>query len=141
MLPLAGTWTVRSFSDHLAALALFDHEPEQHAYLDYRRWAFESAALDLALRQAGRSLADVVGRTVGRSRSSSPPASASRRRPRLRAGSALPGPALQARRDALVDDALLAELAGLGCVDSIDFKGQYTGTVVDTVPTRPSTAG
>ena len=29
---------------------------------DYRRWAFESAALDLALRQAGRSLADAVGR-------------------------------------------------------------------------------
>ena len=28
----------------------------------YRRWAFESAALDLALRQAGRSLADVLGR-------------------------------------------------------------------------------
>ena len=36
-----------------ATLPLFDHEPEQHAYLDYRRWAFESAALDLALRQAG----------------------------------------------------------------------------------------
>ena len=29
---------------------------------DYRRWAFESAALDLALRQAGRSLAEAVGR-------------------------------------------------------------------------------
>ena len=39
--------------EHLATLPLFDHEPEQHAYLDYRRWAFESAALDLALRQAG----------------------------------------------------------------------------------------
>ena len=34
------------------------HEPEQHAYLDYRRWAFESAALDLALRQAGVSLGE-----------------------------------------------------------------------------------
>ena len=28
---------------------------------DYRRWAFESAALDLALRQAGTSLGDAVG--------------------------------------------------------------------------------
>ena len=28
----------------------------------YRRWAFESAALDLALAQAGRSLADVLER-------------------------------------------------------------------------------
>ena len=32
------------------------------AFRDYRRWAFESAAADLALRQAGRSLADVLGR-------------------------------------------------------------------------------
>ena len=53
VLPLAGHWTLDTFSQHLATLPLFDHEPEQHAYLDYRRWAFESAALDLALRQAG----------------------------------------------------------------------------------------
>ena len=60
--PLAGEWTVATFSDQLATLALFDHEPEQHAYHDYRRWAYESAALDLALRQAGLSLGDAVGR-------------------------------------------------------------------------------
>ena len=41
-----------------------------HAFLDYRRWAFESAALDLALRQAGRSLGDAVGREPDPSRSS-----------------------------------------------------------------------
>ena len=29
---------------------------------DYRRWAFESALLDLALRQAGSTLGEVVGR-------------------------------------------------------------------------------
>ena len=62
--PLAGEWTIATFSDHLATLALFDHEPEQHAYLDYRRWAYESAALDLALRQAGLSLGDAVGRSA-----------------------------------------------------------------------------
>ena len=43
-------------------LELFDHEPDQHAYLDYRRWGYESAALDLALRQAGLSLGAAVGR-------------------------------------------------------------------------------
>ena len=56
-----------TFSEHLATLPLFDHEPEQHAYLDYRRWAFESAALDLALRQAGR-VARRRGRPRGRGR-------------------------------------------------------------------------
>ena len=46
----------------LDGLELFAREPEMEASRDYRRWAFESAALDLALRQAGRSLADAVGR-------------------------------------------------------------------------------
>ena len=61
-LPLAGSWTLHSFSEHLATLPLFEAEPAQHAYYDYRRWAFESAALDLALRQAGRSLGHAIGR-------------------------------------------------------------------------------
>lgn len=49
-LPLTGSWTLHTFSEHLATLPLFDAEPAQHAYYDYRRWGFESAALDLALR-------------------------------------------------------------------------------------------
>ena len=50
VLPLAGSWTLESFS---AALEI--SEP-------WRRWAYESAALDLALRQTGKSFADIVGR-------------------------------------------------------------------------------
>ena len=61
-LPLAGFWTLHSFSEHLSTLPLFDAEPAQHAYYDYRRWGFESAALDLALRQAGTSLGEAMGR-------------------------------------------------------------------------------
>ena len=49
--PLIGSWTLKSFS---AALVI--EEP-------HKRWAYESAALDLALRQAGRSLGDALGRT------------------------------------------------------------------------------
>jgi hypothetical protein len=49
---LVGTWTVGSLSQELEPLAL----------PDYRRWAFESAALDLALRQNGTTLGDAVGR-------------------------------------------------------------------------------
>ena len=63
MLPLAGSWTIDSFSRQLDGLDLFGGaEPGMPAFRDYRRWAFESAAADLALRQAGRSLADVLGR-------------------------------------------------------------------------------
>ena len=62
-LPLAGEWTFDSFARHVGELDLFPAgEPQQSAYRLYRRWGIESAALDLALRQAGRSLGDVLGR-------------------------------------------------------------------------------
>jgi hypothetical protein len=50
VLPLAGSWTLESFSDALDM-------PDPH-----RRWAYESAALDLSLRQAQTTLAELVGR-------------------------------------------------------------------------------
>ena len=59
-----------------------------------------------------------------------------RRRPaRLRAFLAL-YPTLRFKLDARPDwtDAIFAELQELGCVDSIDLKGQYSGTVVDNPP-------
>jgi len=136
VLPLRGEWTLETFSQHLATLALFDHEPEQHAYLDYRRWAFESAALDLALRQAGRSLGDAVGRTASPltfvvSTRLGQPATTERLSAWL---DHYPG--LRFKLDATSDWSveLIAELAATGAVDSVDFKGQYRGTAVDTVP-------
>ena len=136
VLPLAGAWTLDGFSQHLATLPLFDDEPERHAYLDYRRWAFESAALDLALRQAETSLGDAVGRaprpvTFVASGGLGSPASTDR----VRAFLAL-YPTLRFKLDARPDwtDEILDELRTLGCVDSIDLKGQYAGTVVDNPP-------
>ena len=68
LVDLKGSWTLDSLSKRLDELELFPAgEPNQAAYRDYRRWAFESAALDLALVQA---------RTVARRR----------RRPRGAAG-------------------------------------------------------
>jgi hypothetical protein len=49
-LPLAGEHTLDSFS------------VLQSGQTEYRRWGLESAALDLALRQAGRSLGEAIGR-------------------------------------------------------------------------------
>jgi hypothetical protein len=136
ILPLSGDWTLHTFSEHLETLPLFDHEPEQHAFLDYRRWAFESAALDLALRQAGRSLGTALDRTptpltfVVSMRLGEPATT-----DRLRAWLGL-YPGLRFKLDATADwsDELIAELAATGAVDSVDFKGQYRGTSVDTVP-------
>jgi len=136
VLPLQGEWTIDTFSQHLETLTLFEEEPERHAYLDYRRWAFESAALDLALRQAGISLGQAVGREprpvtfVSSGGLGAPPSTA-----RLRAFLA-EYPTLRFKLDARPDwaDEIFDELHALGCVDSIDLKGQYTGTVVDNPP-------
>ena len=135
-LPLAGSWTLHRFSEHLGAQPLFDHEPKMHAYLDYRRWAFESAALDLALRQAGLSLGDALGRTaqpvafVVSMGLGSPPSTEP-----VHAWLAF-YPGLRFKLDAKPEwsDELIAELAATGAVDSIDLKGQYHGTAVDTPP-------
>ncbi len=136
VLPLAGEWTIDTFAAHLATLPLFPEEPERHAFLDHRRWAFESAALDLALRQAGVSLGDAVGRAprpvtfVASGGLGDPPTTA-----RLRGFLAL-YPTLRFKLDARPDwtDEIFASLQELGCVDSIDYKGHYTGTVVDNPP-------
>ena len=136
MLPLAGDWTIDSFSQHLAKQALFENPPERDAYVDYRRWGFESAALDLALRQSGQTLGEAVGRElrpltyVVSMRLGEPPALE-----RLEGWLAL-YPDLRFKLDATSDwtDELVAELRELGCVDSIDFKGHYTGTIVDQGP-------
>ena len=136
VLPLTGEWTLDTFSHQLARLPLFENEPERPAFLDYRRWAFESAALDLALRQAGISLGDAVGRAAAPltfvvSTRLGEPATTDR----LRSWLAL-YPELRFKLDATPDwdDALIAELVALGCVDSVDFKGQYRGTIVDNPP-------
>jgi hypothetical protein len=135
-LPLAGSWTLHTFSEHVATLPLFEAEPAQHAYHDYRRWGFESAALDLALRQAGRSLGAVLGRDarpvsfVVSGGLGDPPSTA-----QFHEWLAL-YPDLRFKLDANSSwsDELVAELAESGAIDSIDFKGQYRGTVVDTPP-------
>jgi len=135
-LALAGDWTLDSFSEHLATLRLFAPEPERHVYLDYRRWAYESAALDLALRQARTSLGDAVGREPRRiafvvSMGLGEPPATERFRSWLELY-----PALRFKLDASPSwtDDLVASLAATGAVDSIDFKGHYRGTTVETPP-------
>src|SRR6056297_2058314 len=61
---LGGEYTVDSLSSHLAERDLFHgRSPDQEAFRSYRRWGFESAALDLALRQADTDLAAALDRT------------------------------------------------------------------------------
>ena len=133
VLPLAGSHTIDSFARHLEGLDLFPAEPVREVSRLYRRWAFESAALDLALRQAGRSLAEAVGRRprpvtfvvslrLGEPPSLEPVTSRLALYPDLR---------FKLDPTASWDDELVCGLAATGSVDSVDFKAHYTGTVVD----------
>ena len=138
VLPLAGTHTISSLSEHLDSLDLFPAAPVRDVSRLYRRWAFESAALDLALRQAGTSLAEAVGReprpvTFVVSMRLGEPSTVEPVRRRLERY-----PTLRFKLDPTNDwtPELVAELVATGAVDSVDLKGFYSGTPVD-VETDP----
>lgn len=131
--PLAGEWTMDSFSSQLGGLDLFSVAPEWNAHYDYRRWAFESAALDLALRQAGANFADALDRTpqaltfvTSRGLGNPPDAS-----PVHHLVERVPGIRFKLDADPEWSEGLIAELASTGRVDTIDLKGHYEGSSVD----------
>jgi len=132
-LPLEGEWTLAGFCEHLATLKLWPLPPEWEVALRFRRWAFESAALDLALRQAARSLHDVLGlepqpvRFVNSLGLGKEPSIEPVRRRLARS------PGVRFKLDAEVSwpAALVDEVAATGAVDTIDFKGQYGFEVED----------
>ncbi len=139
VLPLAGAWTIESFSRHLDRLDIFpDRPPAQAVSRAYRRWALESAALDLALRQAGQPLHAALGRTPRPVRfvvslNLGPAPSCA---PLLSRRAACPE--VRFKLDATSDwgDELLDCLAAGGCVEAIDFKGVYQGAL-SAVRTSP----
>jgi hypothetical protein len=133
VLPLAGAWTLGSFAAHVGGLDLWPAPPARPASVQYRLWAYGSAALDLALRQAGTSLAAAVGREPRPVRyvvsmRLGDPASMAPLRARLDRY-----PDLRFKLDPTSDwtDALVAELVATGAVDSVDLKGLYEGSIVD----------
>ncbi len=132
-LPLAGEWTLAGFCDQLATLDPWPKPPEWDAARRYRNWAFESAALDLALRQAGRALHDVLGREprpvrfVNSLALGEQPSIEHVRRRLARA----PGVRFKLDAEATWSPALVDEVAATGAVDTIDFKGQYGLAVKD----------
>jgi L-alanine-DL-glutamate epimerase-like enolase superfamily enzyme len=140
-LPLAGERTLDEFSRLLDGLDLFPAPPSRPEWRNYRRWAFESAALDLALRQAGTSLADALGlvprpvRFVVSTRLDEPPDTGRVRRFLDRT------PGLRFKLDPTDDwtPELMDELAALGVVDTLDMKGAYGDDLPFGVPTDPRT--
>jgi L-alanine-DL-glutamate epimerase-like enolase superfamily enzyme len=145
VLDLSGPGTLGELCELLGELDLFpgappEREPSRH----YRRWAYESAALDLALRQGGVPLHEAVGRDprpltfvcstrLGGIGEDAPPSTTEPVRKRL-----AKYPTLRFKLDPENDwdDELIAELKQIAGVDVLDLKGLYKGTPVD-VDTDP----
>src|ERR1019366_4224044 len=94
---------------------------------------YESAALDLALRQADTSLHEALGREprpvrfVVSLRLGEPP-SLEPLRERL---NLYPGLRFKLDPTSSWDEELITELVATGAVDAVDFKGYYVGSIVD----------
>ena len=116
---LVGEHTLDSLS------ARFDGLP------DLRRWGFESAALDLALRQAGRALHEVLGREPQEVRfvvsTSLPDGKADR-------VLALPGMRFKLDPEASWGEGLVRQLVELDAVDVVDFKEAYDWRAHERTP-------
>jgi hypothetical protein len=116
---LAGTWSLDDLSRRLQKLQLSD----------YRRWSFESAALDLGLRQRGASLGELIGRRYR------PVRFVVSTRTDIKPYLEL-NPALEFKLDAGGDwdRPLMRKLAAYDRVRVIDLKAYYRGTSVDLAP-------
>jgi L-alanine-DL-glutamate epimerase-like enolase superfamily enzyme len=136
VLPLAGNWTIGSFSEHIGSLDLFPREPAREVSRRYRVWAYESAALDLALRQAGTTLHEALGRKpepvrfVVSLRLGEPPTIEPLRRRLDR----YPGLRFKLDPTSSWSEELIAQLVDTGAVESVDFKAYYSGSIVDQAP-------
>ena len=132
--PLGDVETFGEFSELVADLELFVGDgPKDPIYRSYRRWGFESAALDLALKQAGTDLATALDteyspvRFVTSTRLGEPPTTD--RVEKLLADN----PDLQFKLDPTDEwtAAVVEELAETDAVRILDLKGFYEGTEVD----------
>jgi hypothetical protein len=120
-LMLAGTWSLDDFSHRL--------DEVEELTEGFRRWAFESAALDLALRQNELGFGEALGRPELPVRF----VVSTRATPRRWLEVA---PELEFKLDAEKDWArpLLRGLRELDRVRVVDLKAYYHGTAVDLVP-------
>lgn len=128
-LDLTGRFTLRSFSERLASEELFPAPPRWPASGHYRRWAFESAALDLALRQTGTSLGEALSREYR------PVRFVVSTRLDIRGWLAI-DPELEFKLDPTSDweRPLMQAIAATGRVRVLDFKSYYVGTIVEQPP-------
>jgi hypothetical protein len=128
-LMLAGTWSLEGISRRLDELDLWGGDPDNHTGQDHRRWAFESALFDLALRQNELGLGQALRRQELPVRFVVSTRAAPDRWLEVE-------PRLEFKLDAETewDRPLLQHLHRLDRVRVVDLKAYYRGTTVDLAP-------
>lgn len=128
-LPLDGERSLAEYSLRLDGLEVWRGDPANTTSRDHRRWGFESAALDLALRQAGRSLGEQLGRPYR------PVRFVVSTRAEIEPWLELQ-PAMEFKLDVEADwdRPQMERLAALDRVRVLDLKAYYRGTSVDLAP-------
>jgi hypothetical protein len=124
-----GATTLADFSRALDDIVLFQGDPQMAASADYRRWALESAALDLALRQNGMSLGEALERQYRPVRFV-----ISTRGDAFAWLGAAPELELKLDPDNEWERPFIERLAATGRVRVLDLKAYYRGTVVEVEP-------
>ncbi|MFB6130081.1 MAG: hypothetical protein ABEJ28_04570 [Salinigranum sp.] len=136
----SGEYTVEGFSEALDDVDLFPtKDPEREASYHYRRWAVESAGLDLALRQAETNLGEALGReyrpvrfvTSARLGGEDEEPSADRVETLL---ARVPDLEFKLDPTSAWSADLIETLAATDAVRILDLKGHYEGTSVDQDP-------
>lgn len=130
---VAGEYTVDGFSKFLDGVDLWNDEPKGGHSRAMRRWAFEAAALDLALKRADSTLGDALGATYDPVRF----VVSTRLESFERIETILDvTPDAEFKLDPTGEWSgdLVRRLAETDRVRTLDFKGHYEGTEVDTEP-------
>ncbi len=139
---LSGPANLGELCELIGSLDLFEGAPPVRDFSRlYRRWAYESAALDLALRQAGKPLWEVVGRDVAplnfvcsvraNAVEDSGGDAAEVLKPITDRIEKYPQIRFKLDPQPDWDGDVIAYLLESGTVDSLDLKGCYAGTPVD----------
>lgn len=126
-----GAQTVRSFISALDTESVLSEQTALRANDNNLRWAIESAALDLALKQSGQTLATVLDRTyepmtfVASLQLGDPP----RMQPLYRLLDTVPDLGFKIDVPGAPSNELLSKLSATDTIRVLDLKGQYDSNV------------
>lgn len=125
--------TLGEFVKSIRELEIFGVKPNDHESVCCRRWAFESAALNLALKQNSKSIGDFTNiQWVNPSYVVSLRVQSPKEIDRIKSIlDILPSQKFKVDATSSWSDQMVYELASLNCISIVDLKGHYLNTPLE----------